>query len=112
MESLRQIRERNLLEIAKTYHIDGDDAMLLQRISHRLHQLDEHACNWGLTHRQETRVERLEQQAHGIADRYDMIAYHQSDPRGWSLYLVYSGQITDEHPIDTIYDRGLGICPH
>ena len=104
METTRQIRERNLLEIAKIWRIDGDDAMQLQRISHRLHQLDENACNWGLTKRQEKRVGRLEQQAQEIASKYNLYAYHQSDPRGWSLYLVTEAEKD--------YSRGLAICPH
>ena len=104
MESIRQIRERNLLQIAKV--VSGEDAMLLQRISHRLHQLDEYACNYEMTKRQETRLQRLEQQAQGIASKYNKVAYHQSDPRGWSLYLV-----SPELNIDSEYDKGLAICP-
>ena len=107
MESLRQVRERNLIEIAKIWKIDGDDALILQRISHRLHQLDEHSCNWGLSDRQEKRVDRLESQAREIASRYNLVAYHQSDPRGWSLYLV-----PPELNVDSQYDQGLGVCPH
>ena len=107
MESLRQIRERNLIEIAKIYKVDGDDALILQRISHRLHQLDENACNWGLTERQEKRVDRLEEQAQTIANKYGFTAYHRSDPRGWSLYLV-----PPNLNIESQYDQGLGICPH
>lgn len=105
MESLRQIRERNLLAIAKV--TTGKDAMLLQRISHRLHQLDENACNYELTHRQETRLERLERGAERIANRYNLVAHHQGDPRGWSLYLV-----SPDLNIDSQYDQGLAICPH
>ena len=108
MESRRQIRERNLIEIAKIWKIDGDDALILQRISHRLHQLDEHACNWGLSERQEKRADRLGEQAQEIAKKYGFNAYHQSDPRGWSLYLV-SPQLV---PIDAHYPEGLAICPH
>ncbi len=105
MESLRQTRERNLLEIAKV--TTGEDAMLLQRISHRLHQLDENSCNYGLTQRQEKRVDRLERQAQEIAEQYGRAAYHQGDPRGWSLYLVITGL-----DIESQYDQGLAICPH
>lgn len=107
MDSLRQTRERNLIEIVKKYNIDGEDAMLLQRISHRLHQLDENACNYGLSERQEKRVDRLKKQAHDIANKYGLNAYHQSDPRGWSLYLV-PPDITPSRD----YTQGLAICPH
>ncbi len=103
MESLRQIRERNLIEIAKIWKIDGDDALILQRISHRLHQLDELACNYGFSEAQDKRCTRLEIQAQQIAQKYNLTAYHQSDPRGWSLYFVPTGKD---------YTEGLGICPH
>jgi len=104
MESLRQTRERNLIELVKK-GIGGEDAMLLQRISHRLHQLDELACNYGLADRQEKRVDTLEKQADTIAQKNNLQAFHQSDPRGWSLYLIQPG--TQDN-----YDRGMGICPH
>ena len=105
MESLRQIRERNLIELTKV--ITVEDALMLQRISHRLHQLDENACNWGLTERQEKRVDRLEAQAEEIAQRYNLRAYHQTDPRGWSLYLIRAGENAE---ID--YSTEPAVCPH
>jgi len=104
MDSIRRTRERNLVDIVKR-GIDGDDAMLLQCISHRLNQLDENACNYGLTPRQEKRVDTLEKQAETIAHKYYLSGYHQSDPRGWSLYLIQPGTWDN-------YDRGLAICPH
>jgi len=107
MDSIRQTRERNLIEIVKKHNIDGEDAMLLQRISHRLHKLDENACNYGLTEYQEKRVDHLERQAIDIAFKYNLKAYHQSDPRGWSLYLVPPE--LDPH---RDYSNGLAICPH
>ena len=106
MESLRKIRERNLIELVKTYQIDGEDALILQRISRRLHQLDEKACNWGLTDNQEKRVDRLEKQAQEIANKYGLNAYHQSDPRGWPLYLVKPNT-----PPEISYTNGIAICP-
>ena len=107
MESYRQIRERNLIEIAKIWKIDGEDTLILQRISHRLHQLDELACNWGMSEAQSKRVERLEEQSRLIAKKYGLNAYHQSDPRGWSLYLI-----SPDSQLDRDYTKGLGICPH
>ena len=108
METTRQIREHNLIEIIRTLPaITASDATTLQRISHRLRQLDEASCNWGLTERQEKREERLEKQAQDIADKYNRFAYHQGDPRGWSLYLL-----TAEEAKSGNYYNGLGICPH
>lgn len=106
MESIRQIRESNLLKLAKL--VSDEEAMLLQRISHRLHQLDEVSCNYGLTEQQEKRVYRLKRQAQEIAEKHNLNAYHQGDPRGWSLYLVPS----DMKDLHANYDKGFAICPH
>ena len=78
----------------------------LRKISQQLHRADEAACNYGLSPRQEQRVARLEAQAQTIADRYGLTAYHQSDPRGWALYLITAEMN------ETNYHNGIGITPH
>ena len=109
METIRQVRESNLIQIVKRIPgITSADAINLQRIAHRLHQLDVAQCNYGLNDRQEKRVTTLEKQAQEIAARYNLTAYHQGDPRGWSLYLLTTEQATN----DDYYPNGLGICPH
>lgn len=100
-------RENNLINLVDTHHITAEDAIILQMIAHRLHSLDENACNYGLTPQQEKRVTRLEAQAQTIANEYHLNAYHQGDPRGWSLYLV-----DNEHTNQSGYDNGIVICPH
>lgn len=75
----------------------------LKKISKALHHLDECSCNYGLTKRQETRLEKLERRAEEIAARYGMFAYHQGDPRGCSLYLI-----TEEQKDN--YSDGIAIC--
>ena len=62
----------------------------LLAISGRLHSLDEAACSYGLTPTQEKRVDRLENQAQEIIEEIKpgSVAYHQGDPRGWSLCLL------------------------
>ena len=79
-------------------------ASRLQEISHSLHTLDENECNWGLTKRQETRQANLEKEANEIAAARKLEAYHQGDPRGWSLYLI--------NPGEEDYTKGVGIFPH
>jgi hypothetical protein len=61
---------------------------VLSKISKSLRHLDECDCNTGLTQRQETRRMHLEAEAQEIANFFGLIAYHQRDPRGCSLYLV------------------------
>jgi len=110
MGSTATIRRRNFGELIRG-GIEPDDAEELQRISRALHKLDETACNWGLTHLQERREERLEQKAQEIAQRYGRTAYHQSDPRGWSLYVVAEAELRGQD-IHAAYNYGLAVCPH
>ena len=105
-----RIRMRNYGELIRA-GISDSHAMQLQAISRALHRLDEASCNYGLTPRQEKREENLEQKAMAIAREYGSIAYHQSDPRGWSLYLVKPEQLGG-YSIDAVYDRGIAVCPH
>ena len=109
MESYRRTRERNLVELAQIVGVD--DAIALQAISRSLHTLDESACNCGLTGRQEKRSARLESKAKLIADGHGLLAYHQGDPRGWSLYIVNPERLGG-YDIDAVYDRGMAVCPH
>lgn len=61
----------------------------LVTIAKKLHHLDEVSCNYGLSPRQEKRIEKLEKEAQQIVDSFGfhLIVYHQSDPRGGTLYL-------------------------
>ena len=73
----------------------------LKKISKALNRLDVHQCNIGeLTPKQKKRETRLEQRAHEIANLYGLESYHQTDPRGCSLYLIE----------DTIGDYSKGIA--
>ena len=83
----------NIRELARfEYHLHE-----LRKISKALHTQDENACNYGLTKRQETRVENLEKRAADIAEWYGLKAYHQGDPRGCSLYLIEEGMENSYH---------------
>lgn len=75
----------------------------LKKVSGQLHHQDKNACNYGLSDRQTTRVAHLEQQAEALAQELGYHAYHQSDPRGASLYLI------DETMNDSTYSQGLCI---
>ncbi len=89
--------------------IGASDVARFQKISRSLSHLDELSCSQELTHRQETRSDNLEKQATALAKPYGLLSYHQSDPRGWSLYLVTTEQLLG-HSIDAAYSRGLGVC--
>lgn len=89
----------NINELRRiVYYLDK-----LRLIAKSLHKLDEYACNYGLTPRQEKRLERLEKLAEDIAHEMGFKSYHQGDPRGASLYLL--DKKTDENN----YSSGLVI---
>ncbi len=64
------------------------DQGALRKIAKSLHSLDECACNYGLTERQEKRKAKLGAEADRIGAFFGLKAYHQSDPRGGTLYMV------------------------
>jgi hypothetical protein len=102
-------RIQNMHELAQA-GIGLDDCVDLQAISRTLHALDEHSCNGYYSERAEkaaeTRESNLEKRAESIAQKYNLHAYHQSDPRGWSLYLI-TPEMNDSN-----YSRGVAVCPH
>ena len=136
--SKRLTRERNLVEIAlmlKSYGAglrrqntdDGtsdcdkdvcwfvETALELQQIARQLHRLDEHGCNYGLTDTQETRRARLESKAQRLCTATPpnliayLVAYHQGDPRGCSLYIVPSEYLAKGRPVESVYDKGQAV---
>ena len=100
--------------------ITPKDADELQRISRSLHRLDEKSCNGYQTYggewdeagekKAEKREERIEAKGKAIAEKYGFLFYHQSDPRGWSVYLVKPEELNG-YSLDSNYSRGLAICP-
>jgi len=82
----------------------------LQKISRSLRKLDVKACNYGLSQRDEKRQERLESQAEKLAQEIDLKIYHQTDPRGCSLYFIDDNCKYKLHDIEYInYPRGIAI---
>jgi hypothetical protein len=75
----------------------------LRKIAHTIHRLDENACNYELSKRQETRLKNLLIEAEGIASNLGLKIYHQRDPRGKSLYLI------NEEMDETNYNHGMAI---
>ena len=117
-ESTKTIIAENIILLSKTYHFSLTQIIELQKIAKSLHHLNENACNYGLTQRQETRHNNLIVKAKNIAkaDNYDGRSRYptileqptiveQNDPRGWPLMIAY-GPIKDEQ--HSSYDR---ICP-
>lgn len=64
-----------------------DLAQELMNLARAFHRLDEAACNYGLTPRQEKRVERMEERLTVISQQLGIAIDHNGDPRGFSVYL-------------------------
>lgn len=79
----------------------------LQPISRKLNAIDCRGCNGYHDECQEKRditsKVRLIQRAQTLAKGIDLRFYHQSDPRGCSVYLI------DETMDDSTYSRGIAI---
>jgi hypothetical protein len=105
----------------------------LRRIEHRLHRIDEEMCNgtiqrddnggnyrhyvsdqWGSPtvpgRKLKTTPEDLGAEAARIAKRFNLAAYHQTDPRGCALYLVDPAELGDRD-VDRCYSSiGTAVC--
>lgn len=44
-----------------------------------------------------------------MAAHPEWVTYHQTDPRGCALYIIQKEWLGD-HPIDTYYSQGFGVC--
>lgn len=44
-----------------------------------------------------------------MAEHPELVAYHQTDPRGCSLYVVRKSEVNG-CPLDQCYTRGFGVC--
>lgn len=48
--------------------------------------------------------------AEAIAKAHGLTIYHQSDPRGCSLYLIRPGDVPVGYTVDSCYTNGIAIC--
>jgi len=80
----------------------------LQKVSQKLHRYHEKYCNCGLTPRQEKRYDKLVEQAKELAEKLELKAYIQGDPRGGALYLVPK-EWTDEEARMYYFPHGMAI---
>ena len=90
--ALFQNKEKISAELEQYLKFFVSEYQELQKIARQLHRLDENACNYGLTKRQETREENLEREAQKIAERLGFKFYHQGDPRGLTGWLLTEKQ--------------------
>ena len=105
----QRIKAENLVLLVPKYNLSTGDALELQKVAKSLHRLNENACNYGLTDRQETRQHNLYRKAvdlaYGDAGRAGngFFIKEQRDPRGWPLDISLE-PMNDS----TQYDQ---VCP-
>lgn len=117
----KEIYTRYALELTKKTNNKATlpDIEELNSISRRLHRLDENSCNgysdfqgnWNeeAEKKAEKRELRLEKRAETIASQWGAKIYRQGDPRGWSLYIVFPGDIPQGEDVGAYYNRGVGV---
>ena len=104
-----RIKAQNLVLLVTKYNLSTGEALELQKVAGSLHRLNENACNYGLTDRQETRQHNLYRKAvdlaYGDAGRAGngFFIREQRDPRGWPLDISL-----EPHNDSTQYDQ---VCP-
>ena len=104
-----RIKTKNLVMLITKYNLSTGEALELQKVAGSLHRLNENACNYGLTDRQETRQGNLYRKAvdlaYGDAGRAGngFFIKEQRDPRGWPLDISL-----EPHNDSTQYDQ---VCP-
>jgi len=107
-----RIKTKNLVMLITKYNLSTGEALELQKVAGSLHRLNENACNYGLTDRQETRQHNLYRKAvdlaYGDAGRAGragngFFIKEQRDPRGWPLDISL-----EPHNDSTQYDQ---VCP-
>jgi hypothetical protein len=66
----------------------AQDAAELCRLANSLNRLNEIACNFGLTERQERRKQNLQTRIKTVLEGAGLVLNHfNSDPRGYAVYL-------------------------
>tara|TARA_R100000306_G_C4289076_1_gene99094 strand:+ start:249 stop:596 length:348 start_codon:yes stop_codon:yes gene_type:complete len=107
---LRAKIENHAMLITK-YNLTSKNALELQKVAKSLHRLNENACNYGLTERQESRERNLFTKVQELFLSGEAIPYEtlsptlfireQGDPRGWPLEISLE-PMTDSQTYDYV----------
>jgi hypothetical protein len=109
---------RASLEVPSTVGV-AQDVAELRSIARQLHRWHERDCNGyqdgrgnedvQTAERAERTEARLMAQAGAIAASYGLVAYEQTDPRGWPLYLMPASVPTEQRA--AAYSSYIGVSP-
>ncbi len=78
-----------------------------------MHRLDEYHCNY----EENDSTRRAEASALKKAEVYARIlgaeVFHQGDPRGWPLYLIFKGDLQAGQDVHAVYNQvGVAVPPN
>ncbi len=84
----------------------------LLKISKTVHRLDEYCCNYQETQQTEKASRKALDKTRELAARLGAEVYHQSDPRGWPLYLYWKSDLQQDQSINSVYSQvGIAVPP-
>jgi len=78
------------------------DVLALVKLGKGINRLDCLECNEGNSEKRNNARLKLLSEASLIAAKYNMYVYHQSDPRGLSLYLIPIGVSDENYNLDGV----------
>ena len=85
----------------------------LQKLSRQVHKIDENMCNGYRNEQDELKAEKKQKKlllkATEIAESLGFKIYHQSDPRGCSLYLITQQQNGSSLNYYIDYTQGIPV---
>ena len=105
---MTKAREENL---AKLVTLVSYGALRLQAIARSVHRLDEAYCNGNLSNTQQARLAKLLNEARIITRNKHLTVYHQSDPRGWPLYVFCPSDLKGTSICVVYRTIGIGVSP-
>jgi hypothetical protein len=87
-----RIKTKNLVMLITKYNLSTGEALELQKVAGSLHRLNENACNYGLTDRQETRQHNLYRKATEIIGAERTAGQELYGPFGtWTIGCGHKG---------------------
>lgn len=81
----------------------------LIRLSRRLRRLSELSCNRELSKREEAASLNAMNRVLAIADEIGVKVYHQGDPRGATVWIIFPGDINTDQELSRNYTNGVAI---
>jgi hypothetical protein len=129
MNKQQTLRYINLWNTLHDLGLTSSELDTLLRCQKSLHTWAYHECNGAIQRDEETnipswhntysgkRIARTADRETGalkraaaIAKAHGLTIYHQTDPRGCSLYIIRPGDVPEGTTVDCCYSNGIAVC--